>query len=73
MPEGYRLCALKMGIARHDSTLVLLRLVGNGRRKLCRERYKLAYPLAQIKAYVECDLIVSAACGMQLLSRSADA
>ena len=71
--EGYRLGTLQMGVARHYRVGVFVSLCGEGGYKLLDERKGLVAFVAQIKAHIEGDLVVTAPARMQALARVADA
>src|SRR5512144_1872682 len=72
MSKSYRLGALKVRVAGHNDVQILL----GGIRQLLLEHFQVrdheASLFPQKKTHIESDLIVAAACGVELLSRGAD-
>ncbi len=73
MAECGRLCALQVGIARHNRVEVFLRLFHEHLFKVNRQLHQLADFLFDVQAHIERDLIVSRARRVQPLAGVADA
>ena len=71
MPEGNGLCALEMGVSRHDGLSVFLRLVADHTDQLPEIGENIVRPLAEMQTNVERYLIVAAAGGVQALAGAA--
>ena len=67
--ESYGLRTLKMGVARHDSVLVLLRLGVQSFHKLLNKLHDLRHVLFQIQPDIKRHLVVAAAPRVQALAR----
>ena len=70
--ESDRLCPLKMGVAGHNILTALTRLILN---RLDKSKEQLAHgkaSLAHIETEVKSDLVVTASCGVELLTRITD-
>ena len=73
MPEGDRLGALQMGVARHDIARALLGLIAQHGDQFFYLALNMFACGAQVKPDVERDLIVAAAAGVQPLTGIANA
>ena len=71
--EGYRLGTLKVGVAGHYDVFVFGCLILKDGYQLSEERFHLCRAVAEVEAGIDCDLIVAASCGVELLSVVADA
>ena len=68
VPECDRLCALQMGISRHDGCFVAFRLVGYGGNQLFQQRRDRIDLLHQVHPQIQRHLVVPAARGVQFFS-----
>ena len=70
--KGYRLSALKMRVARHDAVGVFFSLAVESANKSVYEPRDLRHILFEIEPYVNGNLVVSAAPGVESFARVAD-
>ena len=73
MCKGRRLCALQMGVARHNRIKILAALCGQCLHEAKDQLDDLLDLLLDVQTHIECNLIVSRTAGVQTLAGITDA